>query len=50
MNVSGLTENQITYLEEYYLTNHEIEVLQASAKGMATQIPAGSMVVELGSG
>ncbi|KAK2624399.1 hypothetical protein QTJ16_006349 [Diplocarpon rosae] len=41
---------QITYLEEYYLTNAEIEVLQASARKIAEAIPSGSMVVELGSG
>jgi uncharacterized SAM-dependent methyltransferase len=41
---------QITYLEEYYLTNAEISVLQTSSDNIAKAIPSGSMVVELGSG
>lgn len=41
---------EITYLEEYYLTNDEISVLEASASEIARSIPDGSMVVELGSG
>ncbi|KAL2066365.1 hypothetical protein VTL71DRAFT_2436 [Oculimacula yallundae] len=41
---------EITYLEEYYLTNAEIEVLETSACKIAETIPSGSMVVELGSG
>ncbi|EKD20037.1 uncharacterized protein L3040_002286 [Drepanopeziza brunnea f. sp. 'multigermtubi'] len=41
---------EITYLEEYYLTNAEIDVLQRSACNIAEAIPPGSMVVELGSG
>ena len=41
---------KITYLEEYYLTNYEIEVLQRSATEIAAKIPSGSMVIELGSG
>lgn len=41
---------QITYLEEYYLTNYEIEVLTRHAEEMAAAIPSGSMVIELGSG
>ncbi|KAK4677990.1 Ergothioneine biosynthesis protein 1 [Podospora pseudoanserina] len=40
----------ITYLEEYYLTNDEIQVLESSAKEIAGSIPSGSMVIELGSG
>ncbi len=40
----------ITYLEEYYLTNAEIDVLITHADEMASRISAGSMVVELGSG
>ena len=40
----------ITYLEEYYLTNAEIEVLTNHADEIAQQICAGSIVVELGSG
>lgn len=42
--------HQITYLEEYYLTNAEIDVLRNSARNIAEAIPSGSMVVELGSG
>ncbi|RYP90886.1 hypothetical protein DL770_003024 [Monosporascus sp. CRB-9-2] len=41
---------EITYLEEYYLTNYEIRVLRRSAAAIAKNIPAGSMVIELGSG
>jgi len=41
---------QITYLEEYYLTDYEIEVLRQSATDMADKIPSDSMVIELGSG
>ncbi|KAH6718083.1 C-type lectin protein [Leptodontidium sp. MPI-SDFR-AT-0119] len=41
---------EITYLEEYYLTNAEIDVLRNSARNIAEAIPSGSMVVELGSG
>ena len=45
-----LTKAQITYLQEYYLTNAEIDVLERSANSIAEAIPSGSMVVELGSG
>lgn len=45
-----LTCHQITYLEEYYLTNDEIHVLENSASQIAARIPEGSMVIELGSG
>lgn len=41
---------EITYLDEYYLTGQEIEVLQESSDRIADRIPCGSMVVELGSG
>ncbi|KAI1744146.1 DUF323 domain protein [Xylaria scruposa] len=41
---------KITYLEEYYLTNAEIEILQRSAATIAANIPSGSMLIELGSG
>jgi len=41
---------QITYLEEYYLTNDEIEVLKTSATAIVGLIPSGTMIVELGSG
>jgi uncharacterized SAM-dependent methyltransferase len=41
---------KITYLEEYYLTNAEIEVLKLYADRIADKIQPGSIVVELGSG
>lgn len=40
----------ITYLDEYYLTNAEIEVLTDHAGEIANLTRAGSIVVELGSG
>ncbi|KAI2621365.1 DUF323 domain protein [Xylaria nigripes] len=41
---------KITYLEEYYLTNAEIGVLQRSVTAIAAKISSGSMLIELGSG
>ncbi|KAI1807132.1 C-type lectin protein [Daldinia bambusicola] len=41
---------EITYLEEYYLTNYEIQVLRRSAAAIARSIPSGSLLLELGSG
>lgn len=41
---------QITYLDEYYLTNAEIEVLKNYADEIAKRIQPGGIVVELGSG
>lgn len=41
---------EITFLEEYYLTNAEIEVLEYHASDIASLIPAGSQIIELGSG
>ncbi|KAK2736391.1 hypothetical protein FQN57_000768 [Myotisia sp. PD_48] len=41
---------EITYLDEYYLTNAEIDVLEASAIKIAKRIPENSQLVELGSG
>ncbi|KAK4994701.1 hypothetical protein LTR66_005325 [Elasticomyces elasticus] len=41
---------KIMYLEEYYLTNAEIEVLEIHADRIAKRIGAGSLVIELGSG
>ncbi|EME78671.1 uncharacterized protein MYCFIDRAFT_56905 [Pseudocercospora fijiensis CIRAD86] len=41
---------QITYLEEYYLTDQEIEVLTKYASRIADRIPSNAMLVELGSG
>ena len=40
----------ITYLEEYYLTNAEIEVLSTYAADIADKIPSESRIVEFGSG
>ncbi|KAI9821822.1 MAG: hypothetical protein M1827_002404 [Pycnora praestabilis] len=40
----------ITYLEEYYLTNAEIEVLESHANQIAQHLLPGSMLIELGSG
>lgn len=40
----------VTYLDEYYVTNAEIEVLDTHAEDIARRINAGSQVVELGSG
>ncbi|WYZ45172.1 hypothetical protein EsH8_VIII_000488 [Colletotrichum jinshuiense] len=40
----------ITYLDEYYLTNNEIKVLEKSSAEIAQNIPSESMVIELGSG
>ncbi|OCK78313.1 hypothetical protein K432DRAFT_383967 [Lepidopterella palustris CBS 459.81] len=41
---------KITYLNEYYLTNAEIEVLETYAIRIAERIRPGSIIVELGSG
>ena len=41
---------EITYLDEYYLTNAEIEVLQNHAQQVGELICPGSLIVELGSG
>ena len=41
---------EITYLDEYYLTNAEIEVLEKHAQQIANMICSGSLIVELGSG
>lgn len=40
----------VTYLEEYYLTNAEIEVLENYSGEIAKLVPAGSLLLELGSG
>ena len=40
----------ITYLDEYYLTGAEIEVLETYADHIAARIQPGSQVIELGSG
>ena len=41
---------EITYLEEYYLTNAEIEVLINHAEAIAGWLEPGSQLIELGSG
>nr|POE72323.1 ergothioneine biosynthesis protein 1 [Quercus suber] len=41
---------RITYLEQYYLTRAEIEVLEKHAESIAQRIPNNAMLVELGSG
>ncbi|RCI09337.1 hypothetical protein L249_3647 [Ophiocordyceps polyrhachis-furcata BCC 54312] len=41
---------EITYLDEYYLTNYEMGLLKQSAAELAGSIASGSMLVELGSG
>lgn len=41
---------KITYLQEYYLTNTEIEVLEKYATSIADRIKPGTIIVELGSG
>lgn len=41
---------KITYLDEYYLTNAEIDVLTSYADEIAKRIQPGGIVVELGSG
>lgn len=40
----------ITYLDEYYLTEQEIYVLEKYADRIADRIPNDAIVVELGSG
>jgi len=50
-NLDGLRLfEKITYLDEYYLTNAEIEVLETYGSQIAARIPSGSVIVELGSG
>jgi uncharacterized SAM-dependent methyltransferase len=41
---------KITYLDEYYLTNTEIDVLTKWATSIAERIPDKSAIIELGSG
>jgi uncharacterized SAM-dependent methyltransferase len=40
----------ITHLDEYYLTNREIKVLEQHAADIAAKIAPGTLLVELGSG
>ncbi|KAF9272712.1 hypothetical protein BGZ88_004478 [Linnemannia elongata] len=42
--------DQITYLQEYYLTQEEIEILERDADKIVDHIPDNSVVVELGAG
>jgi uncharacterized SAM-dependent methyltransferase len=50
-DVNGLQLfEKITYLEEYYLTNTEIEVLERYAGNIAQKIKPNSIILELGSG
>jgi len=41
---------EITYLDQYYLTEQEIYVLGKYADRIATNIPSGAIILELGSG
>lgn len=41
---------EITYLEEYYLTNTEIAILEKYAENIAERIHDGTVLIELGSG
>ncbi|GAB0137565.1 hypothetical protein EsDP_00005825 [Epichloe bromicola] len=40
----------ITYLDEYYLTGYEIELLKKHSVEIAAKIPHGAILIELGSG
>ncbi|KAE8354165.1 Aldehyde/histidinol dehydrogenase [Aspergillus coremiiformis] len=41
---------EITYVEEYYLTNAEIEVLKSNSRRIVERIPDKAQLLELGSG
>ncbi|KAL4806271.1 C-type lectin protein [Aspergillus unguis] len=41
---------KITFLEEYYLTNAEIEVLETYSRQLVERIPSNAQLLELGSG
>ncbi|RDW74477.1 DUF323 domain protein [Aspergillus mulundensis] len=41
---------KITYLDEYYLTNAEIEVLETHSRRLVEKIPSNAQLLELGSG
>lgn len=50
-NTEGLRLfEEITYLDEYYLTGAEIEVLETHAARIVKQVPENAQLVELGSG
>ncbi|KAL4884303.1 C-type lectin protein [Aspergillus karnatakaensis] len=40
----------ITYLDEYYLTNAEIEVLETHSRRLMEKVPSNAQLLELGSG
>ncbi|KAL7749401.1 hypothetical protein RI367_005272 [Sorochytrium milnesiophthora] len=42
--------DQITYLDEYYLTGCEIDILQQHAAELARTVPDNALIVELGAG
>lgn len=41
---------KVTYNQQYYLTNAEIDILEAHSETIADQIEPGTMLLELGSG
>ena len=41
---------EMTYLDDYYPTNTELEILQNSADQLVRSLQEGSIIVELGSG
>lgn len=41
---------KITYVDDYYLTNAEIEILTSQAKRIVERLPDNAQLVELGSG
>lgn len=47
---AGTDTPEITYLDEYYLTNNEIEALKTSSREIAEMVLPGAMIIELGSG
>src|SRR4051794_39008859 len=50
-NATGLRLfEDITYVDEYYLTNAEIQVLTDHAKTIAENVPDNMQILELGSG
>lgn len=48
--IRHLTMRMSANLHRYYLTNAEIEVLEAYAEQIAHRVQSGSVIVELGSG
>jgi uncharacterized SAM-dependent methyltransferase len=42
--------DRITYLEEYYLTGAEIDILERYGEEVAKWIPEGATIIELGCG